>query len=101
MNNIAELVTLSNIDKIILYSIEKLLYTNYQIIGITKELFNERLKVLERENKIYPRTENPSYDSNIDFTIASRINNGVILNISVNPQLNISSQIGLINAKLK
>ena len=64
-------------------------------------MFDERLKVLERENKIYPKTENPSYDSNIDFTIASSTNNGVVLNISCNPQVTFNGQIGIINTKIK
>ena len=85
------------IDENIIAALEKNNYTNYVIMNIEPKLFIERIKVLEKDKKIYSSVTNPNYEETKDFVLSSEVGNNKTFNLHISPKLNITSQVGLVN----
>ena len=86
---------INKIDKEIFNAFLNNHYINYKMIGISSDLFIERMRVLEKEGKIFPKVEQPTYISNEHF---SKSNSWQYKKeLKINTKLSATVQIGLIN----
>ena len=86
---------INKIDKEIYNAFIKNRYVNYKMLGISSDLFIERIKILEKEEKIFSKVEQPTYITNEDFSKSNSWQYKT--EIKINPKLNATVQIGLFN----
>lgn len=78
-------------------------YTNYRIVGVKKEIFEERLIELTKAELIVQKNpSNPEHETTLNYTLAATDKRSPVVMPTISPtvEIKIADQIGFGNAKI-
>ncbi len=92
-----------DIDKYICDTLNYGRYTNYRIVGVKKEIFEERLIELTKAELIVQKNpSNPEHETTLNYTLAATDKRSPVVMPTISPtvEIKIADQIGFGNAKI-